>query len=1454
MAAGGKSAPVATPGSPRRLLRAGLVSLLVVPALAVVALWQVAASPRALDWALRQAVGAADAAGVRLEAEEVSGSLLGAVSVGRLGVSKEGLEVEARGVEVDLDLLRLALQALRGQGIAFERLSIARLRVSVAASDEPPTLPRSLALPVAVSLASVEIARLEWVGTGASPIVFTELRAGYAGDGERHRLEAIALRWHPSGEAEAGAGGTPVRGDRGSSTRDAAPPLALAGEGAVGATAPFPIAVTLRAGWGVAVPVARGDGLLPRPGGREGTGAGRRGRTADAAMPAEGRALVGAARIAIEGSLAEPRVRALAEAARGAARARIELAAGVMPFAEGGLRLGPSRLSVDELDPSAWWPGAPSARLTLHVEGAPGTLDRPSGRLRVVNAKVAAADAGGLPVASIEGPWQWDRAASRLRLDGLRVRLAGAGTLAARLVLDAPPATPPRVAGEIDAREVDLRALGGGLPTTRLSGRLALAADAAVQRAEVALAQPGLRFEARIEHGASTLRVPAFRLQAVGRGGPGEAQGRFELGLDAARAFAGELALRAFDPSALHALMPQGAGGAAPTPQGSGRASAAAAAAAGAARDGKPGPDARPGTGRAGEPPAALRAGLRVPGDGRPGSAPAAEVPPARGTPSASPWPAAVLNGRATVRGRLQPAWQAEVDLALAASEVMFERPLPLRGALRARIGAQRMDGLDLRLESGRNRLRATGAFGQPGDGVDLSMELADPGQLLARASGRLTLNARLDGTPERPALDFRVNGETLAARGISIGALQGSGTVAASVPGAASALPGVLGRLGAVRLEAQARRLALPGQPPFDLVARLAGDPSRHQLEVEGRAPEAEARATLVGGIEAGPRWRGELRQLDGRSRIPVRLLAPVAITAAAGDFRLGPARLTVSGGRVAIDALEWREGRLATRGSLAALPLGPIHDVLTGRAPGREGPRPIVSTLEIGGEWALATTPEMTGTVTLRRERGDLALTGARPFPLGLTRTDVDLRLDQGRLRGRARLEGAAVGEATATVGLEPSPRLDADAALALRVDANVRSLRPFARLLPAVAEIDGAFVLRLEGTGTLRQPVLSGALTGQRLRVDAPQVGVALRDGRVEAALAAGVLTVSALEARGGDGRFTASGAIPLRPGGSASSLRWQADRLALLSRPDRRVVLDGQGAVGFERGQYRLSGQLRAREGYIELGRGNRTSLGDDVVIRGRGAQEAPAPTPAAGERALALQLEFDFGDSFRLIGSGLDTLVRGRVALAAADGGPLSTRGTVSTERGTFTAFGQRLEIERGAIVFNGPVDNPGLDIVALRRLPSVQAGVELSGTARAPRVRITSNPPLPQGEQLSWLVLGRALDSASQADAAMLAGAAAAMFGGDGGVPVNRRIADAFGLDDVGVRSSGVLAGQVVTVGKRVSDRVYFAYEQAVSTASNLLRIDFELHRFVSLRAEAGSVSGFGVVFTRNLR
>jgi translocation and assembly module TamB len=252
-----------------------------------------------------------------------------------------------------------------------------------------------------------------------------------------------------------------------------------------------------------------------------------------------------------------------------------------------------------------------------------------------------------------------------------------------------------------------------------------------------------------------------------------------------------------------------------------------------------------------------------------------------------------------------------------------------------------------------------------------------------------------------------------------------------------------------------------------------------------------------------------------------------------------------------------------------------------------------------------------------------------------------------------------------------------------------------------------------------------------------------------------------------------------------------------------------------------------------------------------VVVGRSAKPAGGPARSP----LAVRLDLDLGNAFRVVGSGLDTLITGKIRIASADDGALRAVGNIATERGTFAAFGQRLDISRGQLVFNGPIDNPGIEVVALRRLPSVEVGVEITGTVRALRVRTTSNPQMSQGEQLSWLVLGRGLEGASQADVAMVAGIAGSMMGGDG-VPMTRRIAEAFGLDNIGIgnSSTGAIAGQVLTVGKRLSDRVYIAYEQAVTTATYLLRVELELRRFVSLRAEAGAVSGFGIFYTRTLR
>ena len=50
---------------------------------------------------------------------------------------------------------------------------------------------------------------------------------------------------------------------------------------------------------------------------------------------------------------------------------------------------------------------------------------------------------------------------------------------------------------------------------------------------------------------------------------------------------------------------------------------------------------------------------------------------------------------------------------------------------------------------------------------------------------------------------------------------------------------------------------------------------------------------------------------------------------------------------------------------------------------------------------------------------------------------------------------------------------------------------------------------------------------------------------------------------------------------------------------------------------------------------------------------------------------------------------------------------------------------------------------------------------------------------------------------------------------------------------------------------KRISDRLTLGYEQGLSIAANALRLEYSLSNTLTLRAEAGTVSGVGVYYRR---
>jgi translocation and assembly module TamB len=255
------------------------------------------------------------------------------------------------------------------------------------------------------------------------------------------------------------------------------------------------------------------------------------------------------------------------------------------------------------------------------------------------------------------------------------------------------------------------------------------------------------------------------------------------------------------------------------------------------------------------------------------------------------------------------------------------------------------------------------------------------------------------------------------------------------------------------------------------------------------------------------------------------------------------------------------------------------------------------------------------------------------------------------------------------------------------------------------------------------------------------------------------------------------------------------------------------------------------------------------VGDDVngVNRPGSTEEAADDAGGAGsQRQIAVQLDVDLGKQLRLKGRGVDGRLTGGLRLTTPTN-RLRANGTIKVEQGTYAAYGQKLVIERGNVNFVGPLDNPKLDILAMRAQSAstvttdVKVGVMITGTAQDPRIRLYSDPSMSDTEKLSWLILGRGPTELGGADIGLLQTAAVALLSGENAGP-GSNIVTALGLDELSVRQSDTATTRetVVNIGKQVSKYWYVGYERNLNATSGSWQLIYRLARRFQVRAQAG--------------
>ncbi len=160
----------------------------------------------------------------------------------------------------------------------------------------------------------------------------------------------------------------------------------------------------------------------------------------------------------------------------------------------------------------------------------------------------------------------------------------------------------------------------------------------------------------------------------------------------------------------------------------------------------------------------------------------------------------------------------------------------------------------------------------------------------------------------------------------------------------------------------------------------------------------------------------------------------------------------------------------------------------------------------------------------------------------------------------------------------------------------------------------------------------------------------------------------------------------------------------------------------------------------------------------------------------------------------------------------------------------------------GVVTFSGAVDNPRLDILALRPNLDIAVGVAIAGSASAPRIRLYSEPDLPDNEKLSWLVLGRAPEGLAGADTALLQARADGAAGRRRrrGRPTSCCALEPSGRPFGAADRRRQCASTVLSVGKQISQRWYVGYERGVNATTGNWQLIYRLAQRFTVRAANG--------------
>ena len=784
----------------------------------------------------------------------------------------------------------------------------------------------------------------------------------------------------------------------------------------------------------------------------------------------------------------------------------------------------------------------------------------------------------------------------------------------------------------------------------------------------------------------------------------------------------------------------------------------------------------------------------------------------------------------------LNPAyWVAELPGTLAGplrsqgefknEQLKLNADLDLKGRLRGQTAvlAAKAEGageqwtlanLDIRL--GDNRINGSGSLQQRLAG-QIDIKLARLAQLWPQLRGQV--NGRLDvaGSLQAPQGKLDLKGQQLAFADNRLQSLS---------------LDANLDSAQRARIDLKGSGIQAGDTQVGTLTASAQGDIKSQKVQLDLAGPLVKLALALDGNLDKG-NWRGRLARgdvqaggQDWKLQAPAKIerLADGKLTFAAHCWVSGAASLCGEDQRLMPEPkLRYHLKQFPIDSLAAFLPKdfawqGKLNADVQLDLPD-SGPKGVISVDASGG--------------TMRVKDKDQWL----DFPYDTLK--LETTLNPKRIDTQLNFRGGQLGELLLQAQINPLPKNKPITGNFSLTGLDLAVARPF---VPMVEKLTG----KLNGSGRISGGLLAPQVNGNVNlvggEVSGPQLPVSLEGLNVQALIAGESVQLNGAWRSGKAGQGSLKGQIDW---GQALvvDLSLHGSQLPVTVEPYAVLEVAPDLKISLKNDKLAIAGKVQIPRGDITVRElpPSTVKVSDDTVIVGSQTEEGKPPM------AMAMDIDVAVGeDKLNFAGFGLTAKVQGHVHI----GDNMDTRGELWLNDGRYRAYGQRLDVRRARLLFAGPIDQPYLDIEAVRKTDDVVAGIRLSGSAEQPTTQIFSEPAMSQEQALSYLVLGRPLSSTGE-DNNMLAQAALGL-GLMGSAGVTSDIANKLGIQDFDLDTQGSGTTTAVVASGKITEKLSLRYGVGVFEPASTIALRYLLSKKVYLEVASGVASSLDIFYKRD--